>query len=235
MAWQSCGCILILHLRYLTMKQLALVQSFENLTTIPAPRLRRMSFVVKLRHASVASLRRLKLMQPMCHRHSRPLLPLRTQRQKARCRKGSIFKHISIILLVIIVIPSKRSGQLIHIQLNRCVIRLYSTSTGLHSIQGELEHRSPKARFNRTDKKQFVKQIAQIERRQARLRRIRSRLPVHVLKQRERVVKSPLEHHHIGRSQNNHEHIGTFLRKHTGDPAVQVYQFEISQPRPFLC
>jgi hypothetical protein len=89
-------------------------------------------------------------------------------------------------------------------------------------LQGELEHRSPKARFSRTDKKSFIKQMAQIERRQARLRRIRRQLPTHMIKQREPVVKSPEEHHHIGFSQNNHEHIGTFLQKHTGDPAIQV-------------
>ena len=64
--------------------------------------------------------------------------------------------------------------------------------------------------------------MAQIERRQARLRRIRRKLPSHVLKQREIVTKSPHEHHHIGHSQNNYEHVGTFLQKHTGDPAIQV-------------
>jgi hypothetical protein len=114
-------------------------------------------------------------------------------------------------------------GQPIHIQLNRCVIKLYDlTFSSSYSLQGELEHRSLKARFKRTDKKQFVKQVAQIERRQARLRRIQSRLPVHVLNRRERVVGSPSAHHHIGCSQNNYEHIGTFLHKHAGDPAIQV-------------
>lgn len=33
---------------------------------------------------------------------------------------------------------------------------------------------------------------------------------------------SPKTHHHIGKSQNNAEHIGTFLSANTGDPAVKV-------------
>lgn len=36
------------------------------------------------------------------------------------------------------------------------------------------------------------------------------------------VGNTPQEHHHIGLSQNLHEHIGTFLRKHAGDPAIKV-------------
>ncbi|KAG6830763.1 hypothetical protein H0H92_014844 [Tricholoma furcatifolium] len=39
-------------------------------------------------------------------------------------------------------------------------------------VQGELEHRWPKGNYRRTSKKDYQKQLAQIERRQARLRRI---------------------------------------------------------------
>lgn len=31
-----------------------------------------------------------------------------------------------------------------------------------------------------------------------------------------------LKHHHIGKSQEHYEHIGTFLRAHAYDPAVKV-------------
>jgi hypothetical protein len=88
--------------------------------------------------------------------------------------------------------------------------------------QGELEHRAPKARYKRTDRhpKRFIKQLAQIERRQARIRRIRARTASH--RPREHVASTPHEHHHISVSQNDHEHIGTFLRDNTGDPAIQV-------------
>ena len=53
--------------------------------------------------------------------------------------------------------------------------------------------------------------------------------------------KTPLEHHHIGLSQNQHEHIGTFLRKNSGDPAVKAGPFALNivhnlqNSRSFLC
>jgi hypothetical protein len=40
------------------------------------------------------------------------------------------------------------------------------------------------------------------------------------------VGNTPQEHHHIGVSQNRFEHIGTFLRQHAGDPAVQVLSIQ---------
>jgi hypothetical protein len=89
-------------------------------------------------------------------------------------------------------------------------------------IKGELEHRSAKARYTRTNRKNFTKQITQIERRQARLRRIREGHRRSGKPQDEQVVGSPEAHHHIGKSQNNPEHITHFLRKNAGDPAVKV-------------
>jgi hypothetical protein len=41
----------------------------------------------------------------------------------------------------------------------------------------------------------------------------------------ETVGTTPHEHHHIGVSQNHYEHIGTFLQKHSGDPAISVRIF----------
>lgn len=89
-------------------------------------------------------------------------------------------------------------------------------------MQGELEHRTSKGRYKRTDKKCFVRQLARIERREARLRRIRARLSGEQRMRREAVGNTPREHHHIGTSQNNFEHIGTFLRQNAGDPAIHV-------------
>jgi len=68
----------------------------------------------------------------------------------------------------------------------------------------------------------FVKQLARIERREARIRRIRTRLSHEQRLHSERVGSTPREHHHIGISQNQYEHIGTFLRKNDGDPAIRV-------------
>jgi hypothetical protein len=65
-------------------------------------------------------------------------------------------------------------------------------------------------------------QLARIERREARLRRLRAKLnqdsPTHA----EPVANTPQQHHHIGSSQKLYEHIGTFLQKFSGDPAVKV-------------
>ncbi|KIM77688.1 hypothetical protein PILCRDRAFT_90994 [Piloderma croceum F 1598] len=100
-------------------------------------------------------------------------------------------------------------------------IRQYGTMDSISTEPGELEHRAPKARYKRTDRhpKRFIKQLAQIERRQARIRQIRARTASH--RPREHVASTPQEHHHISVSQNDHEHIGTFLRDNTGDPAIQ--------------
>jgi hypothetical protein len=62
--------------------------------------------------------------------------------------------------------------------------------------------------------------LTQIERHQARIRRIRAQTGVHC--SHEHVASTPQEHHHIGISQNDHEYIGTFLRDNAGDPAIQV-------------
>jgi hypothetical protein len=93
----------------------------------------------------------------------------------------------------------------------------------MQSTQGELEHRKPKARYKRTNKqKVFVKQLARIERREARLRSIRAKLADKEQYRNEPVASTPQEHHHIGTSQNHFEHVGMFLQRHSGDPAVKV-------------
>ena len=67
--------------------------------------------------------------------------------------------------------------------------------------------------------------MAQIERREARIHRIRERHSKEGRFQGEMVASTPEEHHHIGLSQNKFEHIGTFLRKQSGDPAIRVRVF----------
>jgi len=90
------------------------------------------------------------------------------------------------------------------------------------SMQGELEHRTPKARYKRTDRRHFVRQLAQIERRETRIRRIRARLTQNYPNQFERAPDTLRQHHYVGASQNQYEHIGTFLQKYSGDPATKV-------------
>lgn len=93
-------------------------------------------------------------------------------------------------------------------------------------LQGELEHRSPKARYRRTDRKDFIRQLTQIERRQACLCQIKQqtskiKLPTNPHQPRE-MAASPEQHHHIGKNENMYEELGGFLRKHQNDPAVTV-------------
>ena len=61
-----------------------------------------------------------------------------------------------------------------------------------------------------------------MERREARLRRIRVKLAMAGQNQQELVSRSPNEHHHIGVSQKHYKHIGTFLETNAGDPAIQA-------------
>jgi hypothetical protein len=89
--------------------------------------------------------------------------------------------------------------------------------------QGELEHRRPKGWHSRTDRKNFVKQMTQIERRQTRIRRIKHKLiSTRAQVQVEVVATAPEAHHHIGTSQKRREHIPSFVHDREGDPAVQV-------------
>lgn len=93
-------------------------------------------------------------------------------------------------------------------------------------LQGELEHRSPKARYKRTSKKGFKQQLAQIERRQARIKRIKekstSRKQVLQSESRECQHADPTVHHHIGVGENEPLHLGAFCREHADDPAAMV-------------
>ena|ERR1700722_1958804 len=85
--------------------------------------------------------------------------------------------------------------------------------------KGELEHRSPKSRYTRTNRKHFVRQLTQIERRQTRIRHLRYQLGT---SKNESIPRAPHAHHIIGETQNDPESIPTFLQKHAGDPAVKV-------------
>jgi len=85
--------------------------------------------------------------------------------------------------------------------------------------QSEHEHKTPKARYKRTDRKHFIKQIAAIERRQTRIRRICEKRSTPYSKP---VPRLPQGHHHIARSEDDWDHIGTFLIRHQGDPATYV-------------
>lgn len=65
--------------------------------------------------------------------------------------------------------------------------------------------------------------MARIERREARIRRIRAKHRIPMKIQKSQVTGKALKHrYYIGKSENNYRHIGTFLRNNAGDPAIKV-------------
>ncbi|KAF8059028.1 hypothetical protein FPV67DRAFT_1426930 [Lyophyllum atratum] len=109
-------------------------------------------------------------------------------------------------------------------------IKEYGTTSCLLPQKGELEHRTPKGNYKRTSKKQFQRQLPQIERRQSRLRRIRQSLIAessnrHGNSDSESGPSSqdPTVHYHIGTSENVHEHITTFLQSPPNDLATKNF------------
>ena len=86
-------------------------------------------------------------------------------------------------------------------------------------------------RYKHTDRKQFVEQLARIERRQARIRRIHSQKPSSQHGSKEYAIR-PEAHHVIGKTENSPEHLGLFVQKHSGDPAIGVHSRHSSK---FFC
>ena len=89
----------------------------------------------------------------------------------------------------------------------------------------ELEHRSPKSRYLRTNRKYFEKQLGSIERRQARIRRIRQKMANSTRSSltHEKGPESSACAYHIGKTQNHSLDLGAFARDNYRDPAVQVF------------
>ena len=88
--------------------------------------------------------------------------------------------------------------------------------------QGELEHHTSKARYRRTDQKQFVKQMTGIECCKVQIRHIcnvNKLSPLSAMVQ-ETVATTPDAHFHIGQSQNSPENLVNSLCKHSDDPAT---------------
>jgi hypothetical protein len=87
-----------------------------------------------------------------------------------------------------------------------------------------LEHRTAKSRYIRTNRKGTTLQLAQIERREARIRRIREKISAvgNSVDHEEYHPGTPNAHHIIGKSQARPENIFLFQRNHAGDPAAAV-------------
>lgn len=96
----------------------------------------------------------------------------------------------------------------------------------LLEYQMELEHRSPKSRYLRTSRKNFEKQLTQIERRQARIRRIRQKFndngKARTVFKHEKGPESSACDYHIGKTQNHPLNLDLLARESRDDPAAKV-------------
>jgi hypothetical protein len=90
----------------------------------------------------------------------------------------------------------------------------------------ELEHRSPKSRYRRTSRKQFVKQLTQIERRQACICRIHQKFnaadKAQTAPKHEKGPDSSSCDYHIGKTQNYPIYLDGMARENRHDPAAKV-------------
>jgi hypothetical protein len=83
-------------------------------------------------------------------------------------------------------------------------------------------------RYKRTDRKDFVRQLARIERRQARIRRMGPQKSASQPGGEEYAAR-PEAHHAIGKTENLPECLSLFIQKHSGDPAIEVRALVILQ------
>ncbi|KAL6298277.1 hypothetical protein BKA93DRAFT_710038, partial [Sparassis latifolia] len=103
-------------------------------------------------------------------------------------------------------------------------IRWLGTTDSYSTEPGELEHRTSKARYARTSRKQYIRQITQIERHQARIRRIRERSQKKVRHYQDEGSLDAVDvHYAMGKSQNHPVYIPDFVRRNTGDPATKDF------------
>lgn len=94
----------------------------------------------------------------------------------------------------------------------------------------------PKGRYRRTDQRAFIHQLTQIERRQARLRRIKQRRQKATPQAaHDDSTSDPHLHHHIGQSEKIYDEIGHYLRSHAGDPAMKVFVLLLNHYRFDTC
>lgn len=79
----------------------------------------------------------------------------------------------------------------------------------------------------------FVRQLTQIERRQARLRRIKQCQQQASRSEVNETVFDPKLHHHIGQSEKIYDDFGQYLRDHAKDPAIKVINIYCIIPPSF--
>ncbi|KAF7973280.1 hypothetical protein HWV62_15647 [Athelia sp. TMB] len=107
-------------------------------------------------------------------------------------------------------------------------IHYFGTTDSYSPGIGESEHRSSKKAYVRTSRKAFELQLAQIDRRQANLRRISQKI-YGVPKQLSDVAANPIGCYTMGFLENHSPKIGVFLAAHEGDPAVKDFRLKLQK------
>ncbi|KAG6906039.1 hypothetical protein DXG01_016189 [Tephrocybe rancida] len=115
-------------------------------------------------------------------------------------------------------------------------IKTFGTTDSYSTETGELEHRLPKSNYKRTSKKHFQRQLAQIERKQARLHRIGQAIlapesNLGAVAPHEMTLESesasepsdPALRYHVGASQHIRKDIRVFIQENAGDPAINAH------------
>ena len=100
--------------------------------------------------------------------------------------------------------------------------------------QSELEHRTSKARFHRTNGRLIPLQLSKIERRQRHIRAIRENL-YHLPGSEtnldlENVANDPQLQYNIGKTENTPVHVPTFLQNNDGDPGNLAHSYHFHLP-----
>ncbi|KJA13591.1 hypothetical protein HYPSUDRAFT_151446 [Hypholoma sublateritium FD-334 SS-4] len=110
-------------------------------------------------------------------------------------------------------------------------IRQCGTVDSYSTESMELEHRSPKSRYLRTNRKDFEKQLGSIERRQARIRRIRQKLSSRARETfvHEKAPESSASTYHIGKTQSHPLDLGVFARDYCRDPAAKDFTTKLKE------
>jgi hypothetical protein len=111
-------------------------------------------------------------------------------------------------------------------------------------VQGELEHRRVKKFYAWTNKNDYARQIAQLERRQRLLRGISQRLQQSMVAKQpqsesgevpERLFKtSPTAHHHISEHRGNRINLRKWVADNHGDPAMKESQLVSFNIRTYI-
>ncbi|KJA18100.1 hypothetical protein HYPSUDRAFT_145489 [Hypholoma sublateritium FD-334 SS-4] len=110
-------------------------------------------------------------------------------------------------------------------------IRRCGTVDSYSTESMELEHRSPKSHYLRTNRKDFEKQLGSIERRQARIRRIRQKLSSRAREifVHEKAPESSATSYHIGKTQNHPLDLVIFARDYCRDPAAKDFTAKLKE------